>query len=471
MTSHAFTTRLYGIVTGEKGAPNCNSLSDDACTHVPQNFLLNAASGNPVRLAQRIAGPDLVLPWLLGFLGAPAFFVGLLLPAHRFGVLIPQFFVVGQINRFKQRKWLWVGMALIRVLVILLMIPSALFLPPVGVGIAIIVLLTIWGMAGGTGSIAFVDLIAKTIPKGQRGALMALRELSGGILTLGVGLLLSHYANTTSITPFIWLLASAAGMWFIAALLIAAVDEEDSEPRPTRGALAEVSDGIKYLRANPGIQHFLVARGLILSVQILVPFFALNASTKVGADASSLGLVVITVGFAEALSSMIWGRLSRRMSRQVMTIANLLAVSAGILVLLFNQLSAQPYTLYLYVLPFLIIGFARSGAMIGRLAYFLDAAPEEERPRYTALNNIIMGGVTMGSAIFGVIAAQFGVEAVILILMIAAGIGSLVTWRLPPVDKLITQQMPVADPVMREITINPSVHPTYVPSPRSRIDE
>lgn len=47
----------------------------------------------------------------------------------------------------------------------------------------------------GIGSLAFQDVIGKTIPKPKRGQLLALHATAGGIFTLAVGLVLRGHAR------------------------------------------------------------------------------------------------------------------------------------------------------------------------------------------------------------------------------------------------------------------------------------
>ena len=66
-----------------------------------------ASLGN--KLADELSSARLVLPWLMGAIGAPLWMVGLLVPIREAGALLPQVFVAGFIRQKAQRKWTWVA--------------------------------------------------------------------------------------------------------------------------------------------------------------------------------------------------------------------------------------------------------------------------------------------------------------------------------------------------------------------------
>ena len=105
MTTESRIEQLYDFISTDEDGRTCEAISEEACTDVPRNFLLNALNGTATKLAEQIASPGLVLPWFLAALGAPAALAGLLVPIRRGGALLPQLAVAGRIRRFKKRKW------------------------------------------------------------------------------------------------------------------------------------------------------------------------------------------------------------------------------------------------------------------------------------------------------------------------------------------------------------------------------
>ena len=80
----------------------------------------------PANLRKEGAGFDLPMALgMLGAMGAPAVFVGLLLPLRQTGSLLPQLAISGYIRRYPIRKWFWVVAALVQVLMLLAIIAVA----------------------------------------------------------------------------------------------------------------------------------------------------------------------------------------------------------------------------------------------------------------------------------------------------------------------------------------------------------
>lgn len=79
-----------GLLAGEGLSDRvCDAIPDEQCTAVPGNYLRNLANGSATKLAEQLAGPNLVLPWLLAATGAPAAVIGLLAPVRQAGAMLP----------------------------------------------------------------------------------------------------------------------------------------------------------------------------------------------------------------------------------------------------------------------------------------------------------------------------------------------------------------------------------------------
>ena len=440
MTAESIRERFYDFLTTDDEGHACESISDDACTEVPRNFVLNVLNGSATKLAEELASPNLVLAWLLAALGAPTFLAGLLVPVRQAGAMLPQLAIVSRIKSYKKRKWFWVGAGLVQAVALLLMAALVYILTnALLAGVAVVVCLAIFSVASGVGSVSFKDVLAKTVPEGRRGTLLASRATSGGVLALGAGLLLKNYvADVNFLTPYLILLLVAAGLWFGAALLFAAIKEEDGVTDDSgRPALAEARAGFRLLREEPGFRRFIIARALLLSVTLSIPFYALDAKTLTGSTAGDLGIFVIAISLARVLSSPFWGRFSDRSSRMVMMLGGGLAGAAGILAVAFVLLPSAWQSAYLYGAIFFVLGIARSGIRLGRKTYLVDAAPADDRPLYVAVSNTIIGAVTLSSGLMGLISSAFGLRILLAVFVGLAFAGVLLSWRMPEAGQMV----------------------------------
>ncbi|EIJ34172.1 hypothetical protein [Thiothrix nivea] len=70
--------RLYDYVTGDEDARVCKDIPTSACHHQPRNFFAYLVANLLNKVADEISSAKLILPWLLGTLGAPLAFTGFL---------------------------------------------------------------------------------------------------------------------------------------------------------------------------------------------------------------------------------------------------------------------------------------------------------------------------------------------------------------------------------------------------------
>jgi hypothetical protein len=443
---HTLAERAWEAVAGEEDERACDELPGSACQEVRGNFTLNALNGASTKLAEQLASPGLVLPWMLGAVGAPSVLVGFLVPMRRAGALLPQLVVAGRIRSHPRRKGFWVAAGVTQAAALLLMIPAILLLPPLGAGLAVVGLLGLFSMASGVGSVAFKDVMAKTIPRGRRGRLLGVRATAGGLLALGAALYLrTRVAEDDSLAPYVALLGVAAGLWLLASALLAAIREPEGATEGGRSALEEARAGVQLLREAPDFRRFVLARAFLLSAQLASPFYALQAQAAVGVGADTLALMVGASSLAALLSSPFWGRFSDASSRRVMVAGGIwtgvtvaLALSGELLPGEVAEAGAGWGAAWgltwgglLFALVFFSSGFAEAGVRLGRKTWLLDAAPERRRPLMVAVANTAVGVMYALAAGLGVLAEFAGVAVVLGTLGLMALAGMLLAWRLP----------------------------------------
>ncbi len=172
-------TQLYEWLTGDESTRMCDDITDSACTDQPGNFIrhLLASLGN--KLADELSSARLVLPWLMGVIGAPIWMVGLLVPIRESGALLPQIFVAGFIRLKPRLKWVWVAGGMMQALSALVLALLALTGSGTVGGILVLTVLVGLSLARGLSSIATKDVMGKTIAKKRRGTLMAFTMACG----------------------------------------------------------------------------------------------------------------------------------------------------------------------------------------------------------------------------------------------------------------------------------------------------
>lgn len=437
MSVHNLTEDIYSSITTDHDGRQCDDLPEDACQDVPRNFLLNALNGSCTKLAEQIASSELVLPWLLEAIGASAVFTGFLVPAHKAGSLLPQMAVSGRIRAYRKRKWFWVGAGASQAVMLILLVLAALLLPANWAGLFVVLALGLFGIGSGVGSVAFKDLMAKTIPKGRRGRLLATRSMVGGILTLLAGVIIKlNVSDHSPVSTYAVLIIMASLLWLAGAGLFAMITEQDGATARQRDTLEEARAGLELLRQNQAFRRFLASRTLFLSITLSIPFYAVLARQQTGSGASNLGIFMIAASIAKVVSSPFWGKFADRSSRHVMIAGGLLAVAVGTLAVGFTWMPASWQSPYLYAVLFLLIGMARSGVRLGRKTYLVDGAPAKDRPLYVSLSNTVIGLFMLAGGLLGIIADQYGSAVLIGVFAGFSLMGVISSWIMPEAEEL-----------------------------------
>ena len=395
---------------------------------------MNVLNGAASKLAEQVASAKLALPWLLSAMGAPAIFIGLLLPLRQTGTLLPQLAVAGYIRRYPIRKWFWVGSALIQVAMLMAIMAAAIALPLISASVCIVLSLLIFSMARGVGSVAFQDVTGKTIPKGKRGKMLAARSMIGGLLTIGVGLgLKAYFSPSANLQPALVLIGCGAVLWVIAALAFAAVKEESGAVAGGRNALREAIAGWRLMRQESWFFRYLIVRAALLSIELSGPFYILYVRHLFPEHTGMLGVIVIAAGLAAVISSPFWGRFADLSSRKVLMLGGAMGAITGISALLVGLLPSMSGSNYIIALVFVLLGISEAGVLLGRKTYLIDRVDPQQRSTFVAFANSAIGLIALLFGALGIIAQAAGIKWLIGILVLLGASGSLLSYFLPEI--------------------------------------
>lgn len=432
---------VYRILSGDDSDERaCEAIPDSACTELPRNYVLNVVNGTASKLAEQIAGPNLVIPWLLAAVGVPATLVGFLMPIKQAGSLLPQLFVAGTIRQFARRKWIWSGAGLVQAVSLCLVAASAVVLPPAAAGVAVLGLMLLFSSASGTASVAFQDVTAKTVPKGQRGHMLGNRATLGGLLAVVAGGALQlGMGNDAGPLLFAGLVLAGALLWLLAATAFALIVEQRGATQGGRNLWDQLRSGAHLLGEQPGFRRFVYARVVLMVVEVSMPFYVLHAQALFGSALPALGLFVLTVGAANVASSRLLGRFADQNSRAVMGFAGIMAALTAVAALGIQGLDAAWRSPYLYAVVFVLLGFAEQGVRLGRKTYLVDAAPADERPLYVALGNTLVGAFALLAGLLGGVAELLSPAWLVALLGVLGLAGFLAVCAMPPAGRMVRE--------------------------------
>lgn len=377
----------------------------------PQAFLRHIGALAGSKLADGLIDPKLVLAWLLTHLGAGAFCGSLLVPVREAGALLPQLFTAVAIHGMAQRKWAWAAGALGQGLMAALIVGIALTMQGPAAGGAVVLVLGALAVARSVCSVSYKDVLGKTVGRNRRGTAtgMAAALASVGVIVFAGLLILGVVDRETLVISAI---ALSAMLWTAAAAIFATMPEE---PQPDRRGKDD-AQSIAFLRVlaeDAQLMRFIVVRGLLVGTALAPPYLVLLSRGENG-DVATLGLLVLASAVASLFSSFVWGRMSDRSSRKVLIWSGL---SGALALMLAVGCVLMGVAYQIWAIPAVLFGLmiAYHGVRQGRSTYLVDMAPEDQRARYTAISNTVLG---------------------VVLLVAGAGFAALATWSILAVVSL-----------------------------------
>jgi hypothetical protein len=392
-----------------------------------QNFVCQVVAQALSKTGDVLADSKVVLPWLLGTVGAPAFMVGLLVPIREALALLPQILVGGAIRRFPVRKGFWTASSLVEGLCVVLMgVVAILGLRGAAAGWTIVGLLVVFSAARGVASIAAKDTLGKTVSKGRRGRVSGYAATLSGFVAVAVGAYLALSPESARPDWVLYAVIVAAGVsWFAAAASFALINEYPGATEGGRGIGDLLREQIMLLLRDAELRRFLLARALMIATALVGPVYVSLAQQGTARSLDGLGWLVIASGLASALGASVWGALSDRSSRLTMALAAALAGVLGLTVLVL--LTAFPPlggNIAFFAAVLFVLGVAHAGVRIGRKTHVVDLAGGDRKAEYVALSNTIIGVLLLAMGGLASVLMGIGLTVAVAVLSVVALVGA-----------------------------------------------
>ncbi|NRB57127.1 MAG: MFS transporter, partial [Salinicola sp.] len=303
-------------------------------------------------------------------------------------------------------------------------------------GALVLVALTGLALGRGLSSVATKDVLGKTIAKQRRGTLMGWSASVAGALTLIVGAGLIVLGDQPGTLALAILLFAAALGWGLNALCAALIQEAPGATEGGANAWDSVKQGIALMRRDRRFLHFNLARALLLSSALALPYLALLGQQNSGTDLASLGILILTSGVASLIAGPIWGRLADRSSRRVMRDS---AIGAAICCLAGAACVWLPDSARTSVWPYAtvygLLMIAHAGIRLGRKTYVIDLSDSDTRALYVAFSNTFTGVLMLCvGLLLGALAQWLGSAGLLLVLAALATAAALSSHALAEVE-------------------------------------
>jgi len=283
---------------------------------------------------------------------------------------------------------------------------------------------------GGVATIPFMDIWGKAIPSTLRGRFFGYRQLLGGILAIGSGLIAKYILGNKSISfprNFSFLFFLTFVFIGISYLGLGSVKEPVEEVHKTYLSFQRfLKKAFRILKSDRNYKKFLLVEILIGSSALALPFYVLYAKDVLKIRLGMVGIFLAAQMLGSALSNFLWAHLSDFVgNKKVLQISALLALTVPLIAIM-----SIPGLSLLFVLLFLFVGFFTAGYSIGKTNFLLDIAPQKERPAYISLNGTLTFPVAIFPLIGGAIVQHLPYNFLFVITIVAILTGFLLSLQL-----------------------------------------
>ncbi|MCC6143175.1 MAG: MFS transporter [Candidatus Hydrogenedentes bacterium] len=410
-----------------------------------RNFWLCVSNGALASMGSAFFAYETIMAGFAYQLTGSTALVGALTTVAAIGWQWPQLLVGSRIEHRPRKMPTYNLSVAIRLLSLAGLVASALTIQhaPLLLFAAIFFFSATFSTGGGICVVPFMDIVAKSIPYTHRPTVFAYRQFLGGMLGAVSGLAAAWLlARPGAATPrtYALLFTLAFGINSLAYLSFMLTRETVEAVAPNRIAFRE------YLRRGPAIfrndadyRRFYLFRVCIAFVTMSQAIFVPFAVSAFGAPPEKTGWFAAAVTLASGLSSLFWGRISRRFGEVVLlrlgAAGLLIAPATALLLTLLPQMPLlQQWMSAHYVWAFLFLFAAHTASfnatVIGSTVYLLSLAPQDRRPTYISFMNTLSAPLTATPILAGLIAQYLGFGAAFALSSCAAAAALLTARRL-----------------------------------------
>ncbi len=420
---------------------NQDLLNNSSAGYSAKNFNLGVINGILYYLAETLMDPTLVLVAFLTALNAPPLFLGAVLPVRDGMSSLPQLWVSGFLQSWPRKMQLYKRMTLIRSVMWAMLFISITFVRnPTLLLILFFSIYSTVNFATGVNSLAFLEVVAKTVPPRRRGEFFAWRFGMSGLLGIAASLFVRRLLDPSSGWSFPHNFSLLSGLYFLiattAVLLYTFVDEpQDQVLMPKRPFLEQLKRSWQIIKTNITYRRYLVMQSMLLIANAATPFFAVYVTQRLGVSLGMVGVYLAATITANLFGNLLFARMSLRHGNQrVMIWSGITGFSMSLLVICLVVLDPiihlSPQVAGICLIPaFALSGLRTTGIGVSGNSLLLDIAPIEERSIYIGFTNTILGIVLLVSALSGLVYSGLGFLSLLLFTLLAHSLALIFGFR------------------------------------------
>jgi hypothetical protein len=260
-------------------------------------------------------------------------------------------------------------------------------------------------------------MIRRIFTDDRRNALLYAQSGLAGLLTVPIALLLHagiHFQN--ALDKHLMLLWAGAATTVVSGILLFLIREPGGTEhgvaqKPAPASVPEAKPFLEKIRTEyletlrtPWFRHFVIARLLLLSIELAPPFYAIHAATMHKNTGGSLNTFVAATGIAFLVGAPLWRRAGRFSDSKVLVMGAVIGIAAGLWAMMIEYVPSirDPLT---YAVVFFLIALAIIGVSNARTSFLLKHAPPDRQHYFVGLSS------TTTTAFGIVVAFGFGAMA------------------------------------------------------------
>lgn len=402
-----------------------------------KNFLFGVINGALFSVFFAFASETTVIPVFISQLTSNKLIIGYTTAIISIGWFIPQFFssFFAKDKIYKMPMYRFTSMirmiAWTTVVIITLFITTSI---PKSLALLLIVLtISIYSLSDGIAGVAFMDIVAKTIPRGKRSSFFATRIFFGGILSIGAGItvkvVLADPVNFPFPFNFSFLFLLGFIFSFTALISFWFVKEPVSHVTEQKCSFIDYfKNSVKIFKKDKMYRNLLAAKILSGSCTLALPFYIIYAKDILHFKNETVGTLLLVQLMGSIISNFLWAYLGDKKGAHLVLLAY--AVIGFIVPLLALSIPFTGLAFPIYLLIFLLIGSSQSASTVGYNDFLLSISPDKERSTYIGLMNTIISIIILFPILGGLLINMFNYQIMFIITAALTFIGFISTLKL-----------------------------------------
>ena len=390
----------------EGGTEPSHEWTEDSERNFRRNFNLGVINGTLYIGGLAFSEPATVLPVFVSLFTGSSILIGLTGTLTSVGWLLPQLAVARYAEHLPRKMRLYKMAAIFRLtswLCLAISVSWADKLDPTLYLLVFFLCLGSFSLVGGASGIAFLDIVAKTIPPERRGRYFGYRSFFSGFIAALAGLIVAYVLGNPDKFPFpnnYFVLFSLTFVFVLTGVvffLFTVEPEGTVKPRRERTSGEYMSQVKRVLSGDRNFRKFLLVMVMANTSAMSIPFYVIYATEVLGAPTGWVGIYVAIDMISIIISNLFWGYMGDAHGyRRIILLCASLALLAPILALLSTNY-------VVFSLVFVIKGTGSRGLWLGKNNYSLEIAPITRRPTYVGILNTSLAFVMMTPMLGGII--------------------------------------------------------------------